>query len=57
MKNLEKTLKMMKKEENLEKTLKIDVDLENDLEIQNSSPSLKNFRLRRFKKMALNFDF
>ena len=47
----------MKKEENLEKTLKIDVDLENDLEIQNSSPSLKIFRLRRFKKMALNFDF
>ena len=33
----------MKKEENLEKTLKIDVDLENDLEIQNSSPSLKKF--------------
>ena len=57
MKNLEKTLKMMKKEENLEKPLKIDVDLENDLEIQNSSPSFQNFRLRRFKKMALNLDF
>ena len=47
----------MKKEENLEKTLKIDLTLKIAFEIQNSSPSFQNFRLRRFKKMALNFDF
>ena len=50
MKNLEKTLKMMKKEQNLERTLKKDDGLENGLEIRNLSPRFRNFRLRRFQK-------
>ena len=46
----------MKKEQNLERTLKIDVGLENGLEIRNLSPSFRNFRLRRFQKKALDSD-